>query len=122
MQTLPNALMAILPNVIPYAILLIGFAAFIVWNGGIVLGKPFTRRLSDTQLISRRIGDKANHIPAFHVPQLYYFIGFATALGWPVFLSTPMGLPQLMQNVFRSMFGNKRYVVLVRQRLFVLIL
>ena len=25
------------------------------------------------------LGDKSNHVPAFHVPQIYYFVGFATA-------------------------------------------
>lgn len=52
------------------------------------------------------IGDKANHIPAFHVPQLYYFIGFTTAFGWPVLISG--GDPRiLVHDVWKRMFGGK---------------
>ncbi|KAG5648241.1 hypothetical protein DXG03_006199 [Asterophora parasitica] len=61
----PGVLVDILPSLVPYALVLAIFGAFVVWNGGIVLG------------------DKANHVPAFHVPQLYYFIAFTTAFGWP---------------------------------------
>ncbi|GAA5980146.1 hypothetical protein JCM11641_006928 [Rhodosporidiobolus odoratus] len=43
-------------------------AAFVRWNGGIVLG------------------DKQNHEPVLHVPQLYYFASFAAVLCTPVLL------------------------------------
>ncbi|EGO27531.1 glycosyltransferase family 59 protein [Serpula lacrymans var. lacrymans S7.9] len=72
--TLPNIILEILPAFIPYAVVLVLFGSFVVWNGGIVLG------------------DKSNHIPSFHVPQLYYFIGFSTMMAWPVLLSGPGGI------------------------------
>lgn len=56
---------------------------------------------------SHSTGDKANHIPVFHVPQLYYFIGFSTAFGWPVLLGSKEGLPALLHEVRKRMIGSK---------------
>ncbi|KAH9891022.1 glucosyltransferase [Cubamyces lactineus] len=86
----PRVLPDILSNFVPYALVLAAFGVFVIWNGGIVLG------------------DKANHVPAFHVPQLYYFVGFATAFGWPALLSSPSGVRALLQGITTRMFGNKR--------------
>ncbi|KIJ68711.1 glycosyltransferase family 59 protein [Hydnomerulius pinastri MD-312] len=61
----PNALPELLPTFVPYMLVSALFGGFVFWNGGIVLG------------------DKANHVPVLHVPQLYYFIAFATLMGWP---------------------------------------
>ena len=58
------------------------------------------------------LGDKSNHVPAFHVPQLYYFVGFATAFGWPALVSGEDGIVSLLRNVYTRMFGNKRFVSL----------
>ncbi|KAK9239084.1 alpha-2-glucosyltransferase Alg10 [Lipomyces kononenkoae] len=46
-----------------------GFAAFIVINGGITLG------------------DKSNHVPGTHIPQIFYFATFTCALSIPSILS-----------------------------------
>ncbi|PIL30951.1 hypothetical protein GSI_07120 [Ganoderma sinense ZZ0214-1] len=86
----PKVIPDILPAFVPYTLVLAVFGAFIVWNGGIVLG------------------DKSNHVPAFHVPQLYYFVGFATAFGWPALLSGKGGVGSLAHDVFTRMFGSKR--------------
>ena len=48
-------------------------------------------------------GDKSNHVPAFHVPQLYYLISCATAFCWPTLLR----VPSLPSRVLRKMFGSK---------------
>lgn len=56
------------------------------------------------------LGDKSNHIPSFHVPQLYYFIAFTSALGWPVLLSSPEGIFGLIRDVRGRMFGSKLWV------------
>jgi len=69
------------------------FAAFVYWNGGIVLG------------------DKSNHIPSIHVPQLYYFVGFTTLFGWPILISGPRGIVGLLKDVGNCMFGTKRRIV-----------
>lgn len=37
--SVPKVLLDILPNFVPYALVLLSFGAFVVWNGGIVLGK-----------------------------------------------------------------------------------
>ncbi|KAI0067958.1 glucosyltransferase [Artomyces pyxidatus] len=88
------SLVEILPDIlldfIPYALVLLMFGAFVVWNGGIVLG------------------DKSNHIPSFHVPQLYYFVAFSTMLGWPVMLCAEGGVGQLLRGVRARMFGGRR--------------
>ncbi|KAI0768618.1 glucosyltransferase [Trametes elegans] len=86
----PRVLPDLLRNFVPYALVLAAFAGFVIWNGGIVLG------------------DKANHVPAFHVPQLYYFVGFATAFGWPALASGKGGIPALVRDVYARMFGSKR--------------
>lgn len=35
-------------------------------------------------LIPKLTGDKSNHTFSLNVPQLFYFYGFASVLGWPV--------------------------------------
>ncbi|KAF8977896.1 glucosyltransferase, partial [Entomortierella lignicola] len=47
---------------IPYLGLLAGFAAFIKWNGGIVLG------------------DRSNHVATLHIVQLFYFAAFSAGM------------------------------------------
>ena len=37
--SIPRVLLDILPNFVPYALVLGGFGGFVLWNGGIVLGK-----------------------------------------------------------------------------------
>ena len=37
-MSLPNVLADILPSFVPYTLVLAAFGAFVVWNGGIVLG------------------------------------------------------------------------------------
>jgi len=85
----PKVLPDILPAFVPYTLVLASFAAFVVWNGGIVLG------------------DKSNHIPSLHIPQLYYFTASATFFGWPVLVSGPGGPSTLLRNIKSRMFGSK---------------
>ncbi|KAJ7770900.1 glucosyltransferase [Mycena maculata] len=85
----PKVFLDILPAFVPYALVLGLFAAFVVWNGGIVLG------------------DKSNHIPSLHIPQLYYFIAFSAAFGWPVLISGEGGIFGLVREVGQRMFGSK---------------
>ncbi|KAL0950710.1 hypothetical protein HGRIS_007486 [Hohenbuehelia grisea] len=86
----PSILSTILPKFIPYGVVVGLFAAFIYWNGGIVLG------------------DKSNHIPSLHIPQLYYFIAFSTAFGWPALVSGNSGPKALLRDVWARMFGSTR--------------
>ncbi|KAH8086666.1 glucosyltransferase [Cristinia sonorae] len=90
--SVPPVLFDLIPPFIPYAVVLAGFAGFVAWNGGIVLG------------------DKSNHIPSFHVPQVYYFIGFSTLLGWPALVTGHGGLPSLIREIWARMFGCKRNI------------
>ncbi|KAJ7139732.1 glucosyltransferase [Mycena epipterygia] len=88
-SSVPKILGDILPAFVPYALVLGLFGVFVVWNGGIVLG------------------DKSNHIPSFHIPQVYYFAAFSAAFGWPVLISGEGGARGLVREVGQRMFGNK---------------
>ena len=68
----------------PSLALLVSFAAFILYNGGVVLGTcPL---LNFIWQVLTRVGDKSNHIAALHLPQLLYFFPFIVFFSWPVLL------------------------------------
>ncbi|KJA26077.1 glycosyltransferase family 59 protein [Hypholoma sublateritium FD-334 SS-4] len=81
-KSAPKVIFDLLPAFLPYTLVLAAFGAFVVWNGGIVLE-----------------GDKVNHTPVLHVPQLYYFVAAATFFGWPVLISGPGGAQGLVNGV-----------------------
>ncbi|KAI1273218.1 DIE2/ALG10 family-domain-containing protein [Xylaria sp. FL0933] len=62
----------------PHGVVLAAFVAFVVWNGGVVLG------------------DKSNHVATIHVAQLLYI--------WPffAFFSVPLFIPYLLNSVIAS--------------------
>ncbi|EIN13671.1 glucosyltransferase [Punctularia strigosozonata HHB-11173 SS5] len=93
LRSIPRSVSTLLRTFIPYSLVLAAFAAFVIWNGGIVLG------------------DKANHVPALHVPQLYYYFGFATALGWPVLVGGGDNALDLAREIKARMFGSRRRVL-----------
>ena len=53
----------------PYVPVAATFLAFLLWNGGIVLG------------------DKTMHVPVLHIPQLYYFSAFTAVMMLPYLLT-----------------------------------
>lgn len=53
----------------PYILLVLAFCAFVVVNGGIV------------------IGDRSNHEACLHIPQLFYFFSFTVFFSFPHLLS-----------------------------------
>lgn len=111
--TVPKVIPDVLPCFLPYALVLGLFGAFVIWNGGIVLGMAlYIEWVSNCLGISSHSsGDQANHIPSLHIPQLYYFVAFSGVLGWPVLVSGGGGVFTLMREVWSRMFGNKLYVV-----------
>jgi DIE2/ALG10 family len=56
-------------------------------------------------------GDKSNHVPSFHIPQLYYFIAFATMMGWPALVSGDGGWKMLVHQVQNRVLGSRRSVL-----------
>ncbi|KAI8887649.1 glycosyltransferase family 59 protein [Backusella circina FSU 941] len=60
-----NNLGVILPKISTYILTIGLFAAFLVWNKGIVLG------------------DKSNHVAGLHFPQLFYFTSFLSFFAGP---------------------------------------
>ena len=96
---------------IPYIFCLIAFASFVVWNGGIVLGL-YKLFLIEVATVLKKIyipGDKSNHVPVLHIPQVYYFVAFATAFAWPVLASYDNGPLALVRDIRHRMFGSIRY-------------
>ncbi|KAF8922192.1 glucosyltransferase [Mucidula mucida] len=89
LRSVPQVFAGVLRSFVPYTLLLTVCASFVMWNGGIVLG------------------DKSNHLPSVHIPQIYYFVGFATAMGWPVLVSGNPGPLSLLNEVKNRMFGSK---------------
>jgi alpha-1,2-glucosyltransferase len=83
------------------------FAALVVWNGGIVLGKVYQSTYVLFSQLTDFQGDKSNHIPVLHIPQLYYFIASTTFFGWPILISAPDGVLGLTRGVWGCMFGNR---------------
>ncbi|KAH8997481.1 glucosyltransferase [Lactarius akahatsu] len=90
----PRILPDIFPALVPYTPLFASFGGFVVWNGGVVLG------------------DKSNHVPSLHIPQLYYFIAFATIMGWPALVSGEGGWKILRDEVRKRIFGSRKRVML----------
>ncbi|KDN50252.1 hypothetical protein RSAG8_01588, partial [Rhizoctonia solani AG-8 WAC10335] len=86
--SVPAILPSLMKTVWPYVVPVAGFASFVFWNGGIVLG------------------DKSNHVPTLHVPQLFYFVAFASLFGFPVLISTEGGIISLVGEVLRRMIGG----------------
>ncbi|KAJ3143296.1 glucosyltransferase [Geranomyces variabilis] len=66
----------------PYITVALLFAAFVQWNGGIVLG------------------DRSNHIATIHIPQLYYFA--SSLMGFSVLSSDVPGAISAALQRFRS--------------------
>ncbi|KAJ1311511.1 hypothetical protein OPQ81_009997 [Rhizoctonia solani] len=93
LSSVPAALPSLIRTAWPYVIPVVGFASFVFWNGGIVLG------------------DKSNHVPTLHVPQLYYFVAFASLFGLPVLISTETGITSLVEEVTRRMIGGTSRVI-----------
>ncbi|KAJ9663951.1 glucosyltransferase [Coniosporium apollinis] len=54
--------------VFPYVLLLVLFAGFVAWNGGVVLG------------------DKSNHVATIHLPQMLYLWPYITFFSFPLLL------------------------------------
>ena len=54
------------------------------------------------------LGDRSNHVPVLHVPQVYYFVAFATAFAWPALASYHGGPLVLVRDVRQRMFGSSR--------------
>ncbi|CAE6534662.1 unnamed protein product [Rhizoctonia solani] len=93
--SVPAILPWLMKTVWPYVVPVVGFASFIFWNGGIVLG------------------DKSNHTPTLHVPQLHYFVAFASLFGFPVLISTDTGITPLVGEIMRRMMGGTRLQELI---------
>ncbi|XP_012282263.1 putative Dol-P-Glc:Glc(2)Man(9)GlcNAc(2)-PP-Dol alpha-1,2-glucosyltransferase [Orussus abietinus] len=55
-------------HLLPYVTIILGFIAFVIWNGGIV------------------VGDHSAHVPTIHVPQMFYFSIFTLCFAWPYML------------------------------------
>jgi alpha-1,2-glucosyltransferase len=79
---------------------MIAFSGFIMWNGGITLG------------------DKANHIPSLHFPQLFYFSAFTCFFGL-----FSLGNPaELMNSIKTTLIKKWLQIALLTPAIYYLIL
>jgi alpha-1,2-glucosyltransferase len=74
---LPRLLLDLWPQIL----LLGSFAAFVAWNGGVVLG------------------DKANHVATIHLTQMLYIWPLIVFFSWPVILPIFSDLPALRRRL-----------------------
>ncbi|KAI9470982.1 MAG: alpha-1,2-glucosyltransferase ALG10-A-like protein [Benjaminiella poitrasii] len=75
----------LLPNILTFVLAIVGFALFLVWNNGIVLG------------------DRSNHSAGLHFPQLYYYTSFLSLFSAPWTFS--------LKNIFNlAMHSNVKRV------------
>lgn len=72
------------------------------------LGSVVRTFISRGSQLMQNPGDKTNHIPAIHIPQIYYFIAFSTIMGWPALISGKEGLGPLIHGIVARMWGSKR--------------
>ncbi|KAI9266224.1 asparagine-linked glycosylation 10, alpha-1,2-glucosyltransferase [Helicostylum pulchrum] len=81
----------VLPNIFSFILAIISFAAFLVWNGGIVLG------------------DRSNHVAGLHFPQLFYYTSFLSFFAAPWTLSVSI-LTSLL-TIKRCLIGTTASIV-----------
>ena len=72
----------LIPHIVTFLLAIGLFGAFLVWNGGIVLG------------------DRSNHIAGLHFPQIFYFTCFLSFFAAPWTLSV---------NSLISLLSIRRY-------------
>ncbi|KPI41219.1 Dol-P-Glc:Glc(2)Man(9)GlcNAc(2)-PP-Dol alpha-1,2-glucosyltransferase [Cyphellophora attinorum] len=81
LRVLPRLIIDLLPQLV----LLASFAAFVAWNGGVVLGKNIFSHSSNVKT-EHWAGDKSNHIASIHLTQLLYFFALTIFFSWPALL------------------------------------
>lgn len=96
----------IFPLLRAYVPVFVGALAFVLWNGGIVLGGLVydVQVDSSTSLtLYHSTGDKTNHVPTFHFTQLYYFSAFSAAFLAPIILS-----PSTLRRATHGLVGSPK--------------
>ncbi|KAI0219346.1 glucosyltransferase [Massospora cicadina] len=83
----------VLQVALPYSLVVISFALFLVVNGGVVLG------------------DKANHVTGLHFPQLGYYLVYASAMLWPHFITA--SAPVSIYRALASILSTPRFAALL---------
>ncbi|XP_018408014.1 PREDICTED: dol-P-Glc:Glc(2)Man(9)GlcNAc(2)-PP-Dol alpha-1,2-glucosyltransferase isoform X1 [Nanorana parkeri] len=81
----PRNILTLLRLTWPYVTLVLGFLAFIVINGGIV------------------VGDRSNHEACLNFPQLFYFFAFTLVFSFPVIISTQK-IADFLKSVWKHPF------------------
>lgn len=88
----------VLRRLFSYLLILCGFVGFVVWNGGVVLGRrsQFEIRSLFASYAEVSEGDKDNHIASVHLAQMLYI--------WPyiAFFSAPILLPCIINTLVRQ--------------------
>ena len=75
----------ILVSVIPHLIILAAFGGFVLWNGGVVLGKPSVRDVCAVDTYTF-LGHKEFHSAGLHLSQMLYIWPYFMFFSWPVLI------------------------------------
>ncbi|KAK3626580.1 glucosyltransferase [Elasticomyces elasticus] len=94
--TQPKRVIKLFITLGPYLVLAASFAAFIIWNGGVVLG------------------DKSNHVATLHAPQMLYLWPFVAFFSWPM-LYPYLLLTPVMLLTWLPVFGALEAVQLFKR-------
>ncbi|KAK4541244.1 hypothetical protein LTR36_008160 [Oleoguttula mirabilis] len=95
----PKRLLGLTVALAPYLTLLAIFAAFVLWNGSVVLG------------------DKSNHIATFHLPQMLYLWPFLSFFSLPIFSPYILLLPVTLLAELASLGSLESMQIFRRRRL-----
>jgi alpha-1,2-glucosyltransferase len=90
----------------PYIILLLLFAGFVVWNGSVVLGKRFNTFNRYGNLTA--VGDKSAHTATIHLPQMLYVWPYIAFFSAPLLVGPLLGpvLPILPKRLQAAICEN----------------
>jgi alpha-1,2-glucosyltransferase len=91
----------VLPILISYSYIFVGFIGFLVWNNGIVLG------YIECLPCANRTGDRSNHIAGINIPQIFYCAVVIAGFGAPILLSIPC-IRRYLRSCF---FGYRNFFV-----------
>jgi alpha-1,2-glucosyltransferase len=97
-------------DLLPQLSLLACFGAFVLWNGGVVLGRSFPSR--SPRLLSAA-GDKDNHVASLHLSQMLYIWPFIAFFSWPLLLPQVFEINSLRSRIPRPFIAFTVMAVMV---------
>ncbi len=85
----------------PYVSVFLSFAAFVKWNGSVVLG-IFLLAINAVRGLLTRIGDKSNHVATIHLAQMLYIWPFFAFFSLPLLVPCAFSFFNMLSSFTRS--------------------